>query len=288
MLEGYDMESLELYVEAPRYEGNSFVDIVWLPTVYEKRDGYCYFTLTGLTAVQMNDEFIAQLSGTKDGVEYVSPVDVYSVAAYALSQLNKSNTSQKLKTLCADLLRYGATAQTYKGYRTDALADEQMTSAHKAYLTDLDAVTFGNRYLQIPNPKAEAFRWTGKGLNLEARVSLTFRMEQTDPTLAYEDWKIVVYYQDKEGKQLSYEIPKAEVKQITGGDLPVYQFSFSKLAAADLRSVVCVTVYDRENNPLSSDLIYSADTYGNGKTGTLGQLCKALFAYSDSALAYFR
>ena len=33
--------------------------------------------------------------------------------------------------------------------------------------------------------------------------------------------------------------------------------------------------------------IYSPDTYGNGKTGTLGDLCRALFAYSDSAKAWF-
>ena len=32
---------------------------------------------------------------------------------------------------------------------------------------------------------------------------------------------------------------------------------------------------------------YSADSYGNGRTGTLAALCEAMVAYSDSALAYF-
>ena len=32
---------------------------------------------------------------------------------------------------------------------------------------------------------------------------------------------------------------------------------------------------------------YRASTYGNGKTDALGQLCKSLMAYSDSAKAYF-
>ncbi|MBQ2445888.1 MAG: hypothetical protein II272_05535 [Oscillospiraceae bacterium] len=51
-------------------------------------------------------------------------------------------------------------------------------------------------------------------------------------------------------------------------------------------SVVSVQVYHGET-PLSCTLQYSADTYGNNKTGALLQLCKALMAYSDSAKAYF-
>ena len=34
-------------------------------------------------------------------------------------------------------------------------------------------------------------------------------------------------------------------------------------------------------------LQYSAHAYGNNKASTLLDLCKALFAYSDSARAYF-
>ena len=41
------------------------------------------------------------------------------------------------------------------------------------------------------------------------------------------------------------------------------------------------------DNPGSATLCYSPDTYGNNKTGTLGELCTALIAYSDSAKAYF-
>ena len=38
---------------------------------------------------------------------------------------------------------------------------------------------------------------------------------------------------------------------------------------------------------VSPTLSYSADTYGNNKTGNILTLCKALFAYSDSAKTYF-
>jgi hypothetical protein len=69
-------------------------------------------------------------------------------------------------------------------------------------------------------------------------------------------------------------------------DPSCYAFTLDALTAAELRSVVSVRIYDGEQ-PLSSTLRYSADTYAKNKTGTLSALCKALLAYSDSAKSYF-
>jgi hypothetical protein len=66
----------------------------------------------------------------------------------------------------------------------------------------------------------------------------------------------------------------------------VYAFTVDTLLAAELRTVVSVQVYEGET-PVSCTLQFSADTYGNGRTGDLLDLCKALFAYSDSAKIYF-
>lgn len=38
---------------------------------------------------------------------------------------------------------------------------------------------------------------------------------------------------------------------------------------------------------VSDTQIYSVDTYGNKKAGSILNLCRALMAYSDSAKAYF-
>ncbi len=85
---------------------------------------------------------------------------------------------------------------------------------------------------------------------------------------------------------------QTEATVITGAELynpekGLYAFSFDGLLAAELRSVVSAQIYEG-NTPVSCTLQYSADTYGNNKTGALGDLCKALFAYSDSAKAYFQ
>ena len=65
-----------------------------------------------------------------------------------------------------------------------------------------------------------------------------------------------------------------------------YVFTVDGLNAADLRSVLTCQVFENEE-PVSQTMIYSADSYGNNKTGALGDLCKALFAYVDSAKSYF-
>jgi len=67
----------------------------------------------------------------------------------------------------------------------------------------------------------------------------------------------------------------------------LYVFTLDALLAAELRSVVSVQIFAGDI-PVSCTLQYSADTYGNNKTGNLLELCKALFAYSDSAKAYFQ
>ena len=38
---------------------------------------------------------------------------------------------------------------------------------------------------------------------------------------------------------------------------------------------------------VSPTLQYSGDTYGSNRTGALGELCRAILAYSDAARAYF-
>jgi hypothetical protein len=67
----------------------------------------------------------------------------------------------------------------------------------------------------------------------------------------------------------------------------LYVFTLDALMAAELRAIVSAQIFAGDM-PASCTLQYSADTYGNNKTGALLDLCKALFAYSDSARNYFQ
>ncbi|MBR6825912.1 MAG: hypothetical protein IKM59_05120, partial [Oscillospiraceae bacterium] len=74
--------------------------------------------------------------------------------------------------------------------------------------------------------------------------------------------------------------------QVYHADKGFYAFTLDTLLAAELRSVLSVQIYEGDT-PVSCTFRYSSDTYGLNKKGPLLDLCKALFAYSDRAKAYF-
>ena len=89
-------------VEIPEYDGNTQVSYGFAEIYGTTRDGYCYFTVSGLHAGRMNDVIEATLCLEKDGVTY-KWTDRYSIAQYAMAQLNKEGVSANFKTLCANL-----------------------------------------------------------------------------------------------------------------------------------------------------------------------------------------
>ena len=277
-LENYDSYYLEC--EIPVFENN-----VQIGTRTEKIDSvfngfYHYFTLEGLNAVSMTHKVRATLHMTKDGQSFVSKEDIYSIADYAYTQLNKDTSAESLKILCANLLRYGTLTQEYKNYCTDNLPDARLTEAQRGLLTDLNGITFEtvNRTLDdLADPKVT---WSGKSLILDSKVTLKFVFNAAaytgDPTAL----TLRVTYTNTQGETVT--------TILTGPTLygTQYAFDFDGLLAAELRSTVSVAVYEG-NTRVSPTLEYSASSYGNNKPADLQTVCKALMAYSDAAKAYF-
>ncbi|MBR4309264.1 MAG: hypothetical protein IKT58_06690 [Oscillospiraceae bacterium] len=283
MLADFDLSTV--YVESTYdiYTGNTKTGTTTVTLLPVENGYYYYFTLNGLTAVQMNNRICSVLYGTKNGQPCYSPVDDYAIADYAYAQLNKTNTTDSLRTLCADLLRYGAKAQIYKNYRTDALVDSAMLPEHMAYLSDIDALTFGNVNEDLKDLDNAPIAWAGKSLNLESKVCLKFVFKTTGYTGELSDLSLRVSYEDRNNETKIVTLTKTEVYNEAA---QLYSFTVDSLLAAELRSVVSVQIYAGDTS-VSTTLRYSPDTYGNGKTGALLELCKALFSYSDAAKAYF-
>ncbi len=281
-LEGAD--SFYMQCEVPLYEGNLRAGSKTLILQPVEKSGLYYFTLDGITAIQMNDVIRATLYMTKDGQTFCSETDSYSIAQYAYAQLNKTGIAESLKTLCADLLRYGSKAQIFKNYRTDSLADANMTAAHKAYLSDINTVTFGNTNKVLDDLENAPITWAGKTLNLESKVALKFVFNPANYKGDPSALTLKVSYTDINGTPKSLSIKDPE---LYNPDMGLYVFTLDALLAAELRTVVSVQIFAGDI-PVSCTLQYSADTYGNNKTGNLLELCKALFAYSDSVKAYFQ
>ncbi len=269
--------------EIPVYTGNELTGTRSVTIEPVLVGNFYYYTLTGVTAVQMGDVITAQLHMEKDGRPYVSGVDTYSIAQYAYGQLNKDTAADSLKKLCADLLRYGKEAQIFKSYRTDALVDASMTSAHRAWLSDAEAVTFGNNNRILEDLDSPVVTWVGKALDLDSKVSLKYIFTPGTYGGAVEDLTLRIFYINNSG---TVSMTTATDPVLYNEALNSYAFTFDGLLASELRTIVDVAVYAGDTR-LSQTLRYSPDTYGNGKTGQLLTLCKALFAYSDTAKAYF-
>lgn len=278
-----DYDSYYLECCLPEYQGNEQIGTSTIKIDPTDKGNYYYFTLTGITAVRMGDTVEATLHLTKNGVEYISKTDSYSVATYAYAMLDMT-TDSKMLTLCADLLRYGAEAQRYKNYRTTALVDASMTEVHRSYLSDTDALSFtatDSLHNDLDNP---TITWIGKTLNLGSKVGMKFVFNTTNYTGNISDLSMKISYTGSNGRDKTVTLTGTKAYDTSGFR---YSFTFNDLLAAELRTPVDVAIYEGDTQ-LSEALRYSAETYASKTLGTaLEPLCRALFAYSDSAKTVF-
>ena len=279
LLAGYDMETVYVEFLYDLYEGNELVGSDAVQATPVLRGGYYYFIFDGVNATMMNNDIRATFYGVKDGQDYMSATDVYSVATYAYVALDSSDDA-KLLTLCADLLRYGAEAQKYKGYRTDALVDAAMTEKHRSYLSHAEALTFAATDSYLGDLASPEITWVGKTLDLNSKVGMKFVFNAKNYGGNIEDLSMKVTYVNGVGETTTATLTGAEAYDAANG---LYSFTFYGLLASELRSVVDAAVYERETQ-LSETMRYSAETYAFNTIGkTLEPLCMALFAYSESA-----
>ena len=157
-----------------------------------------------------------------------------------------------------------------------------MTLTEVLLMSDLDAVTFQTVNELLPGDAQPTVTFAGKALDLNAKVGIKYIVDLQAYTGDLSTLTLHVRYTDATGTIRTAIVSRMEAY----GKDELYAFTFDGLMAAELRTVVEATVYSG-STPLSHTLRYSPDTYGNHKTGQLLTLCKALFAYSDSAKAYF-
>lgn len=101
-------------------------------TNYTEDDGKLLFELSRVVPQCMGDNISATLYAKKGGETVSYTKANYSVRTYCENQLAKSDDA-KLTTLLSDLLTYGAAAQTYTGYRTDALVTSGLELTPSAF-----------------------------------------------------------------------------------------------------------------------------------------------------------
>jgi len=245
----------------------------------EIRGAFGYFTVDGITAVDMTEELTATLHMFLGEEEFISETDNYCVADYAYTQLNKTDVSDELKAVCANLLRYGALAQSFKGSE-NAPADAAMTAEQKAYVTDLNTVPVVSAAKALGDVE-NGIAWAGKALVLDSKVAIKTVFNLENYAGNREALNLRVTYTNAQGEEVTLVIDTMEVYS---GEY--YAFVIDTLLASEMRSELSMALYEGDVQ-VSETQIYSVESYCVGKTGALADLGKALLAYSDAAKAFF-
>ena len=250
-------------------------------TSYRVSGEYLIFSFKNLAPQYMNDVITAVPFASKNGSVVEGKSVNVGAAKYCYSQLSKSS-DDKLKTLLVDLLNYGSAAQVYVGYKTDSLANADLTSAQAALGTqDSPALSsqLNTAYSVITSPSA---RWSSAQLVLNNAIVIRVAFSANNADGLY------LEVTDKNGAVVS---TINEFTLMSGK----YTALFDHLNAAQLCDPYYFTIYDKNNRAVSNTLSYSVQTYAyntrsNHDKGTasdeLYALTESVMKYGNAAYAY--
>ena len=236
------------------------------------------FRFNNIAPNQMNDTIFATLYARYNGTEYASETKEYSVAEYCYNTLSKYNADSyaKLRTLIVDLLNYGAQSQLYTKYKTDNLANGNLTAAESAWGTAEEPIlknSLNIAYKTVDNP---LITWKGASLSLNDSVAMKFKFI-TD---------------DINGLSLKISSEKGEWNIKASSfvlENGVYSVKFSGLNAGQMSEKVYLTMY-KDGIAVSNTVCYSIESYAYSKQSSqiehLADLVKAMMKYGDSAYSY--
>ena len=280
---------IRLTVEREQYTGNAPTGTAaqtLLPTAYTIGGAAYYrFDYEGIGASMMGDSLQATLHFVYEGAAYSRDLGTHDLMQYAVERL-RTSTSDAYRTLMADLLAYGAAAQTYLGYRTDASVDRELSDAEKALAAREYASLAG-----IPeggDTGTYPAAITQKEFRLDDRIALYLATDLAkDSDLS--DVTLRIRYTDRFGNAAERQVSGTTfVYSEEAGGYTVY---FDELKASELRSVLTLTLM-KGGTEISRTVQYSFDTYVERQfaadtDAAYRALLESTLRYADSARNYF-
>ena len=282
-------ENIRLIVEKEIFSGNTPAGKA-SKTLYPEDfliDGeeYYRFDYRQVRAKELGDTLTATLVFTKNGIEYSGVVDVYSLKQYAEERLEASE-NDSFKALLVDLLNYGSAAQVYFAYRTDSLANKDLTEAQKALSRGhYDALT---EITASSAPSSYTAAVTKKNILFDNRIQLviaTNLAKDSDLT----GISLRVRYTDSDGQKVDTLIDGSEF--VYRNDVKGQTAYFDALKASELRKELELTLV-KDGVEISETVKYSFETYVKKKLQSSADenfkaLLEKTMIYSDSAKDYF-
>ena len=225
---------------------------------------YSVFTLREIAPQCMGDSITAELllSGN-----VINRYDGYSVRACAESLLLDYPDDEHLKSLVTDMLNYGAAAQEYVGYKTDALVNAGLGGA------STDAVpTVSDKANSITKSSNEFYGFTAAGVRFDCANKL------------YVKFKVSGGAPDTDAVSVTAGGKEIEIISLGGGEYVAYSENISALQFASV-----YTFELKVNGSTVQTLTYSVNSYAYAKYGddtAMGRLALALYRYGVSSVAY--
>ena len=232
---------------------------------------YSGFTFPGVTAKEFSSVVSATFCGTKDGILHKGETTEYSVKAYAMEQLARTD-DENLSKLLVDLLNYGAAAQTFFKSNLAHLANAELTTEQKT------VATVTAEMINKPYDRDSTVPLSGVAFS---QVTLSLRSEIT----------LSLYF--KSDSKLSFSCDKnkdVEKEKVTINGIEYQVARIRGITSKEIGSDFTLTFSDGEN---SGHVTYSPMTYcynvldrGTNEEN-LPEVVKALYWYWKSAETYF-
>ncbi|MBQ5952163.1 MAG: leucine-rich repeat protein [Lachnospiraceae bacterium] len=254
------------------------------------------FVFKGIAAKQMGDEVRVKLVGEMPGAPGEEPAafesewDAYSVADYARSRLEKS-TKPFFKTLLVDMLNYGAAAQTYFNYRTNAPVNADLTPAQQALGTQADITNEGVPEAgTAPLSGTPMVLWTGKIAVFGNTIEPKYYFELAEG-VSPEDVRLRLQYTSVDGSTKTETLNATDALYDEGNH--EYALSFAGVAAKDMGQQVRAWFIDANDQKVSDTILYGLENYffnrlEKSTDENFKTLIRAVLKYSRSAKAYFQ
>lgn len=279
-----------LYVEVVQEKENGDTESQKIEGV-KSADGESYeFRYTGVDAKEAGDNLDVTIYAYDEQESLIAggTLEDYSVKAYCMNQLAKTDEElttlglseakqQAFRTLLVDLLNYSAQAQGYFDYKTETMANADLSEEQKAYasedtvVAELQNIT-NTKQVEISQPSAV---WKTAGLNLLSKTTIRLKF-------AYEGEidDVVLVAKVGEGEEV-------EITEFTPVGNNLYYVYFDGVCAYQFGTAVDFTL-KQEGEAISNTLRYSIESYASQmkEKETVGEVVAAMMKYGKAAACY--
>ena len=272
-------------------------------TVAEDGTTTLRFLAPDIAAKEMNDAIYYSFHTKVDGVEYAGSttsrnlVDYYNYAKDYFAPYAGQGQVDSMMNLMYTMLNYGAAAQTYFEYNTDALVNEHLDADKRVDYTGVEIEADGAFEVEAPdNPDDHLYSANEVYVTLEQDVVLTIKFVGSNIT--EESVKDLVYkgsYVNYAGETINVTSDKVSVED------GVIRVDIDNISPKDFREDLVGGRYNGETL-VSTTVTASVEAYvseilagdydeaftaAGHNVVNLKAVCKALLAYSDAAKDLF-